>query len=146
MQLIDETTGTSPVVSIVPGTRKYTVDGAWFIGDVTTENGDILTCRIYPSTETADAYFIVSSDVTGDVHVECYKKPQQVTSVSIELTVPPEYHLNTVKEGVLAYLEQAEYGTSNRMEKFERILLPRFFGGVSYVVTNDTNYTREAYA
>jgi hypothetical protein len=146
MQMIDETTGNSPVVSIVPGTKKYTINGAWFIGDVTNVDGTPMQCRIYPSNETSDAYFIVTQDFIGDVLVECYKKPQQVTSISIELTVPPDYHLNVLKEGVLAYLEQVEYGTSNRMDKFERVLIPRFIGGVSHVVTNDTDYCRKAYA
>lgn len=146
IQLLDETTGESPVVFVDSSiTTKYVIKDAWFIGDVTDKYGNNVRCRIFPASETSDAYFIIS-DYTGEVIVEAYKKPQQITSVNIELTVPPEYHLNVVKEGVLAYLEQAEYGNSQRMEKFERVLIPRFIGGISHVITNDSEYFRESYS
>jgi hypothetical protein len=146
MQVFEETTGQPPVVFVDDTTRKYSIPDIWFIGDVTTYSGQQLPVLVYPSTENTDAYFLLRNDYVGYVNVEAYKKPIRITSATTELTVPPEYHLNVVKEGVMAYIEQAEYGNSARMEKFERVLIPRFIGGVSYVDTNEEVYFRKAYS
>jgi hypothetical protein len=54
-----------------------------------------------------------------------YKKPTEITSASIQLDIPPQYHLDVVKEGVLGLIELADSGRSERWANFTERLLPK---------------------
>jgi hypothetical protein len=61
-------------------------------------------------------------------YITCYSQPTNLTSESITITVKDQYHQGIMYEGVCGLIEKSENsGKSDRWEKFEQILLPRFW-------------------
>ena len=62
-----------------------------------------------------------------DVYVVMYKNPTEVSSESIEMTVPTSYHLTHIYEGVMGFIEKTENGRSDRWVNFIERLCPQYW-------------------
>jgi len=143
----DTTTGKDPILSTTSAAYEYDIGttelfpyDAWWVERVYKseddyEDGygksadgsdsDYSVTRI-PGDDENVAKVIFNTAPNGDYYVECYRKPTQITDESIQLTVPISYHLNTVYEGVVGWIEMSTSGRSDRWTKFETVLAPKF--------------------
>lgn len=153
LEVIDETTGEYPVVSLTT-TKRYNItiangfpfDGS-IISEVRNEEGKTIRVRKHEATETEPAYFILREDVSGSVTVIYYRKPGTIATVNNELEVPPRYHINTVMIGVKGLIEDRLYGKSTTLDDFRHRLLPKFQAEMMYVSEDDDEvFIRETYS
>lgn len=133
LRVVDTSTGKDPVLATTAGTYEYTIDtdngfsyDAWRVSDVYSSDifspSDIIS---YDATPSANAKFVFLSDPgSQNYYVRYYRQPTQITSASVQLEIPHQFHVSHVKEGVLGLIEKSDSGKSERWEKFERILLP----------------------
>lgn len=146
MRVKDSTTGEDYKFTASTSTYEYTVNtflataaggsfpyDAAFVHAVYTSdpNDPDDGVTIIPATPSSAAKIIFDDSPSGDHYVWYYRKPTQITSTSVQLTVPQQYHLSVVHEGVVGMIEQFDNGESRRWEKFEQVLLPRFWYGVN---------------
>lgn len=136
MRVIDESTGVDPVLTTVSGTYSYTISGAHVIENISSspflyeQTYGIPNIAMYPKfrtvrgNESVDAKIIFSED-PGDAtyYVKYYRRPNELTSESIQLEIPQEYHITHVAYAVLGMIEMAEHGTSEKYDIFYGRLL-----------------------
>lgn len=156
MRMMDTSTGFDPLLSTTAGTYEYTINtAAGFDYDAqivylvyttkTDPQGTKQSVDVIEATETTAAKirFRGTDPGTGSYYVWAYRKPPQVTSTSVQLTIPPQYHLKYVKEAVMGQIELSDSGRSDRWEKFETEQLPKLLSkmnsksstrGLSYTV------------
>ena len=83
----------------------------------------------YPALE-ATACRIVLTDDPGTTSTKYQLKmmiePLRLTSLSIPLMVSRNYE-SVLMEGVLGYIENTDYGRSDRQKRFEEVLAPQFW-------------------
>jgi hypothetical protein len=137
MRMLDTTTGKDPVLTTVAGTYEYEISeaegfpaDAGFVYEVHTGDPDTPVENVHVAQATnTDAATLTFDEDPGstDYYVWCYKKPEQITAVTTELTVPMAYHMDTVFEGVVGLVEKMSSGVSDRWEKFEKVLCPKFW-------------------
>lgn len=137
----DTATGKDPLLTTTSTTFEYEIstadsfpaDAAWIHSVYSTDPDCPVTgVRVVPATPSSKATLIFDSAPSGQYYVWYYKKTTEILSVSTQLTVPPQYHLDTVYEGVLGMIEQIDNGASVRWEKFEQRLLPKFKYAMNY--------------
>lgn len=133
LEVIDETTGKYPVVSLVSGQRKYEIsvangfpEEAWFIGAVRDSYGETIRIKKYRASGSSKAYFIVRDDnIVGDYYVEYYKFVPKLTAVTVPLTIPEEFE-RYLYHGIIGIIEDKEYGRSEKLTLFENKYVPDF--------------------
>ena len=80
------------------------------------------------ATAAIPASFIFSSDPGAvNVNVRCFKGPVQITSEQIEMTIPMQWHLPIVYEGVMAIIERTQNGKGDRYINWYNNILPEFY-------------------
>lgn len=128
--------GLDPVLTTISGTYTYAINttngfssDAWYVHSVyetsASEPEDGVT--IVQGTSSSAATVTFDSDPSGDYYVWCYRKPTQITALSVALSVPPQYHMSTFFDGVVGFIEKMDSGVSQTWEKFEQNELPRFW-------------------
>ena len=152
MRVIDESTGSDPVLVTVPGQLVYTLDEPTFGWDVQfiqdvhgldgtghghdNEYGASVDTRpafrTIQGNESNSAKIIFSSDPNGaEYPIECYRRPQEISSENIQLEIPQQYHIDHIIKGVVGKCEEADHGESNTWLKFEKDLAPEIKAGMN---------------
>jgi len=132
-EIFDPLTGKHPVLQTQDGVFVYTLS----VLEGFPEDA-IMADLVYGDDVTYEAQFVEGSSsekakimipptVSGSLSIRAYKAPREIKSPSVEMEIPESFHFSTVLVGVQGYLEQAEYGRSELLEKFERTLLPKFW-------------------
>ena len=139
MRMYDTATGKDPLLTTTATTFEYTINtaagfdyDAQSVYTVYTDpndiNGTMVEIDVIPSTETSAAKirFINTDPGASTYYVWAYRKPQEITASTIQLTIPSKYHLTLVKTGVLGLIEESGNGRSIQMDKYEAVYLPKF--------------------
>lgn len=140
MRVYTTATGKDPTFTSSSTTFVYEIstansfpnDAAFVEKVYTSDEDDVEDVIIYPATPSTVAKIVFKEAPSGDYYVRYYKKPTQITSTSVQLSVPVQYHMNTVFEGLCGMLEQIDSGMSQRLEKYERELLPKFWNAMNW--------------
>lgn len=133
MKMISSTTGIDPVLTTVAGTYSYDIatttgfeHNAWRITDVyTSDISEPEDVTLFDATPSEAAKVIFKENPgTGNYYIRAYKFPTDVSSESIQLTVPNAYHLSHIFEGICGFIEKLRSGKSERYDIFMKSLLP----------------------
>lgn len=133
MKMIDSTTGKDPVLTTVDGTYSYDISvtagfeqNAWRVIDVYAEEiSDPEDVNLLDATPNDAAKVIFKDNPgNGDYFIRAYRFPTEVSSESIQLTVPSAYHISHIFEGVCGFIEKLRSGKSERYDIFMKGLLP----------------------
>jgi hypothetical protein len=163
MRVFDESTGTDPVLTTIPGQLVYTLDEATFGWDVqfiqdirgldsvgheseygTRIDYEAPQFRTFQGNENTCAKVIFATDPNGtEYDIECYRRPQELTSENIQLEVPSAYHINNIAKGVIGKVEEADHGDSNTWLTFEKDLLPEIISALNTEVHSQSYKVRE---
>jgi hypothetical protein len=134
MRVYDSTTGKDPILTTIAGTYEYDLDISsigFNVYTATTVYGSPETVDspedviIFDATRGVDCKVVFKNDPgTSSYYVTAYRIPPEITSESIQLAIPENYHLSHIKEGVIGLIEQADSGRSERWQNFINKLLP----------------------
>lgn len=132
MRMYDSTTGKDPILTTVSNTYSYdinTINGfpydAWKICNVYKEDiSESEDVTLFDSTPNESAKVVFKENPSSKYYVRCYKLPTQLTSETIQLSIPHGYHLSHVYEGLCGLIEKFRSGKSDRWDVFEKLLLP----------------------
>lgn len=145
MRLYSTTTGKDPVLTTVDGTYEYIITSLtgtsylpWRINVVYLETIDKPTDVMVIDAPPSGYCKVIFRDNPGtqNYFIRGYKMPTELTSESMQLTVPDSYHLTHVFEGLCGIIENARNGKSEKWEVFTKILMPDLTKKLSD--TNDT--------
>lgn len=128
------TTGKDPILTTVAGTYEYNINtgsgftyNAWRVTDVYSSSidypKDVIKLDADPVTGCARVIFKEDPGTTS-YYVKAYKLPPQITSTTIQLSIPHGYHFSHVFEGVCGVIEKFRSGKSERYDIFMKVLLP----------------------
>lgn len=136
MRMFDTLTGKDPILTTESGTLVYNINtsapasfpyNAWRIWEVyqtdINDPEDVFTIDATPVTNCAQIVFKEDPGIT-DFYVRCYRFPTVLSSNSVQLEIPHQYHLTHVYEGVAGLIEKSRSGKSERWNMFEQKLLP----------------------
>jgi len=137
MRVFDTSTGNDYLFTTTNNQFQYEItttngfpENAWRVTNIYTSKDD-------PKGSSID---FINTDATQDepckilfkenpglseYYFEYFKKPREITSASIQLNVPPQYHIDVVKEGVLGLIELSDNGRSERWDRFMTFLVPK---------------------
>lgn len=137
MRVFDISTGKDYLFTTTNNTFQYeitTTEGfpynAWRVTNIYTDVDDPEGSAVdFVNTDalqdTACTVLFKENPGTSQYYFTYYKKPVEISSTSIQLDIPPQYHLDIVKEGVHGLIELSDNGRSERWNNFMNILLPR---------------------
>jgi len=147
-KMIDPTTGKDYTIEFDGSSVEYEIsavngfsDDARFIEKVYNNNG-LLKCDLFEATDFAGAKIRVPLTVNGTYSISCYRKPRKILNPNSPIDIPSRYHLDTVYEGVLGYIEREQYGVSERLQYFKIKLLPKFWNDQTWTDTNNDCFVR----
>jgi len=139
MRMYDTSTGSDPILTTTAGTYEYSIGTSngfdynascvyIVYTSLTDVEGSRVSTDIIPATETdaAKVRFIDDDPGSSTYYVWAFRKPPEITSTSVQLTIPPDYHLTLVKKGVMGLIETSDSGTSRQWEDFERFYKTKF--------------------
>lgn len=133
--------GKDPILTTVAGTYEYNINtgsgftyNAWRVTDVYSSSIDAPTdvIKLDADPVTGCAVVIFKEDPgTANYYIKAYKLPPQITSSTIQLSIPHSYHLSHVFEGVCGFIEKFRSGKSERYDIFMKLLLPEMVYKIS---------------
>lgn len=150
------TTGKDPILNTVAGTYEYNINtgsgftyNAWRVTDVYSSSIDYPTdvMKFDADPVTSCARIVFKEDPgTSSYYVKAYKLPPQITSTSIQLSIPHAYHFTHVFEGICGFIEKFRSGKSERYDMFIKYLLPDMVYKISNTsLTGDFKMTLRGY-
>ena len=144
MRMYDTSTGSDPILNTTSGTYEYSIgtsngfsydaSGVYVVYTSLTDiDGSKVSVDIIPATETdaAKVRFIDTDPGTSTYYVWAFRKPPEITSSSVQLTIPPDYHLTLVKKGVMGLIETSDSGKSSQWEEFEVFYKKKFLSSMN---------------
>jgi hypothetical protein len=151
----DITTGKDPAFVTIPGTLIYqainsiipsitSTTNIFLVEDVYTGNIDDETYKSIDITNTlatvaTPASFIFNKDPgVSNVRIECYSGPVQLSSESINLSIPSQWHFPIIYEGVMSIIERIENGKGDRYLNWYNTILPDFYWSMNRNVFNQS--------
>jgi hypothetical protein len=115
-------------ISTIPSGTEALIVADVYDGDINGDDYDAYECSKFIGTQSDPAKFIFETNPGAvAVRVKCYKKPTSISSESIELEIPPHWHIPGVYEGVMGIIERTENGRSDRYMNWQENILPRFY-------------------
>lgn len=133
MRIFDTATGKDPILTTVSGTYEYEIsisngftNDAQRVTNVYTadidSSEDVMLLR---ATEDNKAIIRFKTDPgNGNYYIRCYMIPNEILVESTNLSIPPDFHLTHVFEGICGWIEQMRSGKSERWYNFLKTLLP----------------------
>lgn len=146
----DTSTGRDPVLTTSDGTYSYEIsqangfpaDGLYIVDiykDVQADpdygiyqrSRNYNDIRFVRGASSVNAKIIFGFNPgVNDYSVRYYKQPTEITSESISLDVPDEWH-ELVREGVIAQIQDMEHGKSDAWKRFQEGELPKYWNDMN---------------
>jgi hypothetical protein len=142
-RIIDPDTGDDPILTTQSGVYQYDANEtdittfptgvtAWFVDGLYTgtlgEDDEFIDIVTTMGTYNTPAVITFKEDPgVAEYKVIAYANPTQITSESVELSIPERWHLNAVYEGVIGWIQKIESGKSDRWDIFNNKTIHEFW-------------------